>query len=368
MNNNDRIAVMLHHRISHLKPGDPIQQPISPASTFLVPGTPDTHHQYGRWSNPTWDALESALAVLEGAEVAIFPSGMSAIAAVFMSLLKSGDKILLQGDGYYTTRLIAEKYLAPMGIAADLCDTLAFESTDLTGYKLVFLETPSNPGLDICDLTLLSSRAKEAGAILVVDNTTMTPLGQRPLDLGAEIVASADTKAINGHSDVVFGHVASRNADLLGEIRDWRKFVGAIPGPFESWLVLRSLETLDVRYERMCNSALTIAERLQECDVVTSVRYPGLESHPQHELSQSQMQAFGSVIGITFASTEAAEHFISHSAYIVPSTSFGGTHTSAERRARWGDAVADGYVRLSIGCEPLEALWSSMESALNSMS
>lgn len=358
------VAKMLHHRTAKLEPGDPIPTPITPASAYWLPGTPNAMHQYGRWSNPTWTVLEEALSVLEDAEVCTFPSGMAAISAVFMSMLKPGDKLLLPSDGYYTTRVVAEKYLLPMGVHVESCRTLDYATQDFNGFRMVFVETPSNPGLDICDLADVAARAKAAGAIVVADNTTMTSLGQRPLDLGADVVVASDTKALNGHSDVLFGHVATRDAGSTASVRDWRKFVGAIPGPFEAWLVHRGLESFEVRYSRMCSTAAVLAERLADHPLIESVRYPGLASHPAFELARRQMSAFGSMIGVTFPNAAAAERFIENAAFVVASTSFGGLHTSAERRARWGDQVAEGYVRLSVGCEPVEALWGDFAQAL----
>lgn len=361
---DERIAQMAHHRISGLSAGDPVALPITPASTYLIPGMPVERHQYGRWTNPGWDALEEALGILEDATVVTFPSGMAAIAAVLLPNLHSGDKVLLPSDGYYTTRAIAENYLAPNGIEVQLCDTVEYINQDFTGFNLVWIETPSNPKLEICDLGIVIEKVHAAGAIAVVDNTTLSPLGQRPFDFGADVVVSADTKSIGGHSDVLFGHIASRNEVLITKALDWRKLVGATPGPFEAWQVHRSLDTFEVRYSRMCESAGLIAGRFEEHPAIESVRYPGLESHPQHDIAKRQLLRFGSVMGVTFASEELAEQFISNAEYVIPSTSFGGTHTSAERRARWGDAVVPGYVRLSIGVEPTEELWKSFERSL----
>ena len=361
------VARTLHHRAATLSPGEPLAPPIVPASLYCLPGQPQAPHQYGRWSNPTWGALEEALAALEGAEVAIFPSGMAAIASALMTQLSPGDRVLIPSDGYYTTRALAEKYLAKAGIHIELCRTTEYAARDLSGFKLIYAETPSNPGLDICDLTDLIRRAKAAGALVVVDNTTMTPLGQRPLELGADIVVASDTKALNGHSDVLLGHVASRDSALIQAVRDWRTLMGAIPGPFEAWLVHRGLDSFEVRFERMCATARILAERLAGHRAVSSVRYPGLESHPGHDTARQQMIRFGTVVGVTLASAAAADQFISEARYVLPATSFGGTHTSAERRARWGDQVAEGYVRLLVGCEPAEALWSDLAQALGSL-
>ncbi|RFC67010.1 cystathionine gamma-lyase [Mesorhizobium denitrificans] len=361
------VARMLHHRTESLLPGDPVAARLMLASSYFLPGTPQAMHQYGRWSNPTWDALEGALGVLEAAQVAIFPSGMAAVASVFMAHLKSGDRLLLPSDGYYTSRVLAEKYLEPHGIKVELCSTLDYTSRDFAGLRMVYVETPSNPSLDICDLADIAARAKQAGALMVCDNTTMTPLGQRPLDLGADIVVASDTKAINGHSDALMGHVATRDAALLDPILDWRKLVGAIPGPFEAWLVHRGLESFEVRYERMSTTAAVLADRFSAHRVVKSVTYPGLASDPGHDIAKRQMTNFGTLVGVTLADATAAERFITDASLIVASTSFGGVHTSAERRARWGDKVAEGYVRLSVGCEPTEALWRELNRVLDEL-
>lgn len=362
-----RFASALHHGASALKPGDPLSPPIVPTSVYYLPGEPGGPYQYGRWSNPTWDALEQALSTLEDAETVILPSGMATVAAVFYSQLKSGDRVLLPSDGYYVTRALAEKFLTGFGVAVDTVATPALAQMDLAGYRLVWIETPSNPGLDIADIERVSARAHAAGALVVVDNTTMSPLGQRPLELGADVVVSSDTKSVGGHSDVLFGHVASRNATLMAQVRDWRKSAGAIPGSFEAWLVHRGLETLDVRFERMCSSAGMLAQRLGEHHNVKAVQYPGLPSHPAHALAQRQMRRFGSLIALTLADAQAAESFIGRCQFVRAATSFGGVHTSAERRARWGDQVTPGFIRLSVGCEPGEVLWRDMQAALDGL-
>lgn len=359
-----RFAHALHHGSKALPTGAPFAPPIVNASAFALPVEPAGPYQYGRWANPTWSALEETLALLEGGEVIAFPSGMAAIAAVYYALLKPGDRVLLPSDGYYTTRLAAEKYLAPIGVQIDTCPTREVGARSLAGYRLIWLETPSNPGLDLADIADTAARAHAAGALLVVDNTTMTPLGQQPLALGADLAISADTKAVNGHSDVLFGHVAARAADHAVAIRDWRKIAGCIPGPFEAWLVHRGLETLEVRFARMCASAHTIAARLAAHPRVAGVCYPGLPAHPAHALAARQMTAFGSLIALTLPDKEGAERFINGCSLLRNATSFGGVHSSAERRQRWGDAVPDGFVRLSVGCEPTAVLWAEIDRAL----
>jgi len=362
---DERFARALHHRNARLAAGDPLAPPIVPASAYWLPGDPAGDFQYGRWANPTWAALEGALAELEDAEVASLPSGMAAIAAVFYATLKQGDRALLPSDGYYTTRALADRFLVPLGVRFDTCATADVERAPFDGYRLVWLETPSNPGLDVADIAAVARRAHAAGALLVVDNTAMTPLGQRPLDLGADLVVSADTKSVAGHSDVLSGHVAARDPSLIAQVRDWRRHAGCIPGPFEAWLVHRGLETLELRFERMCDNAEAIAARLAEHPNVRRVTYPGLAAHPAHALACRQMRRFGALIGLTLTDRDAAERFIGGCRFVRPATSFGGVHTSAERRARWGDAVAEGFIRLSIGCEPLAALWDDLKRSLD---
>ncbi len=357
-------ARMMHARSETLAKGDPVALPLTLASMFHLPGDTQAPHVYGRMSNPVWSEVEDALGLLEDAETVLFPSGMAAIAATFQALLKAGDRILLPSDGYYVTRRLADEHLARFGVTADTRPTASFAEGGFEGYALVHIETPSNPGLDLCDIAAIAAAAREAGALTVCDNTTMTPFGQRPLDLGADIVLAADTKAPGGHSDVLMGHVATRHPDLARRIRDWRTVNGAIPAPFEAWLLYRSLQTLDLRFERMSASAAKLAPKLAEHPAVTAIRYPGLESDPSFALAETQMLSPGFMISLTLKSREAADAFIAACPFIQPATSFGGVHTSAERRERWGDAVSPAFVRLSVGCEPYDELEATILGAL----
>ncbi|BCG79697.1 cystathionine gamma-lyase [Mesorhizobium sp. 113-3-3] len=363
-----RAAELSHLRSRDFASGDPIPLPLTMASIFHTPGAETGVDQYGRYDNPTWRAVEHVLGHLEDAQCVSFPSGMGAISSVFFALLKSGDRVLLPSDGYHATRAMAERFLKPLGITCDVRPTPTFLDGGFEGYSLVFVETPSNPRLDICDISAIAKAVHEQGGILVVDNTTMTPFGQRPLDFGADIVVSADTKAVNGHSDVLFGHVASRNADIVTKVTDWRSIVGGIPGPFEAWLVHRGLETLEVRFDRMCASAETIAQRLKQHRAVRGLRFPGLNGDPSHNLAHTQMERFGFLISFELASEEKAEDFINNCPLIEAATSFGGVHTSAERRSKRGDAVPPGFIRLSVGCEPVEELWKAIEVSLDRVS
>jgi cystathionine gamma-lyase len=359
-----RAAQLLHHRKPGLRGGEEIVPPIISSATFHVPDHTNAPHSYARAGNPTWDGLEAQLGILEAAPVVAFPSGMAAISAALMAVVTAGMRVIIPADGYYVTRVFSETFLKPLGVRPEFLRTVDYDSADFTGAGLVYMETPSNPGLDVCDIRSVAARAKAAGALVIADNTTMTPLLQRPLDMGADLVVAADTKAPAGHADVLFGHVAGRDAALMARVREWRRLSGAVPGAFEAWLVHRGIETLEVRLSRMCASAQVIAERLAGHPKVMSVRYPGLRSDPAHGVAKRQMAGFGFLVSFVMQDAEVAEKFLSACPFIAQSTSFGATHTSAERRARWGDAVPEGFVRLSVGVEPVEVLWAAMERAL----
>jgi cystathionine gamma-lyase len=358
-----RVARMLHHRAEQRRAGDPLAPPIVPAATFHLPGREAARHHYGRNGQPTWDTVEERLALLEDAEAVAFPSGMAAVTAALMAALKAGDRAVIPADGYYVTRLLGQ-VLGGFGLRVVEVPTAGYATADFAGAAVVYIETPSNPGLDVVDLPAAIARAHAAGARVIVDNTTMTPLLQRPLDLGADLVVAADTKAPAGHSDVLFGHVAGRDPALVGRVRDWRRISGAVPGPFEAWLVHRGIETLELRLARMCASAQTVAERLAAHPRVRALRYPGLPSDPAHAVARRQMAGFGFLIGLELDGEAAAAAFLAACPLLAQSTSFGGTHSSADRRARWGDAVAPGFLRLSVGIEPVEPLWAAIEAAL----
>jgi cystathionine gamma-lyase len=232
--------------------------------------------------------------------------------------------------------------------------------------RIVWLESPSNPGLDLCDLAAVCAAAHEAGALVVVDNTLATPLGQRPLALGADFSVSSDSKHATGHSDLILGHVAVSDPALAEELHGWRRLTGAVPGPFEAWLAHRSLATLDVRLERQCSTALALAELVSGRSDVGAVRYPGLPGDPGHALALRQMTRFGSIVVFDLGSRERAERFLAGCALVAEATSFGGVHSSAERRARWsGNDVGEGFIRFSVGCETAADLLADVTQALD---
>ncbi len=358
---------MLHLRGNTLHAGDPVALPLTQSSMFHLPGAPDGLPTYGRVDNPTWQHLEHVLAHLEDAPCLIFPSGMGAISAALFATLKAGSHLLIPSDGYYVTRVLADRFLSGLGVSVTERPTTTFTEGGFDGFDVVFVESPSNPGLDMLDLPVIASAVRDAGGITIADNTTLTPLGQRPLDMGIDVVVASDTKAMGGHSDLLMGHVASRDTQIMERVEEWRRVSGAIPGPHEAWLLHRGLETLDVRFDRMCSSAQVLAERLAEHPAVNHIRYPGLPGDLSHDLAKAQTSRFGFLLSITLESEDKAETFINACPMLRPATSFGGVHSSAERRARWGDDVDPAFIRLSVGCEPVEELWQAIEASLNAL-
>lgn len=346
-------------------PGQPVASPPVPVSAYhLSEDESQPLDSYGRSSNPTWRQLESAFAELEGATSALsFGSGMAAITSVLRVLAKPGTTLVVPADGYYQVRLYAAEYLAPLGVtvrevrAAEMCT--AAESADV-----VIAETPVNPTLDVVDLHALAMICRSRGATLVVDNTTPTPLGQQPLSLGADVVVASATKALSGHSDLLAGYVASCHTEVMAAVERERLLAGAILGPFEAWLALRSLGSAGLRFDRQCHNALAMALMLHEHPAVRSVRYPGLPGDPAHEIACSQMKRFGGLVAFELADAAAVHRLVERSALVVAATSFGGLHTSVDRRARWGDPVPEGFARMSLGIEDTDDLIADITAAL----
>lgn len=340
------------------------------ASAFHAAGDPaQVPYTYARFHSPTWSHFEAALSELEGGPALAFPSGMAAITAVFGAVLRPGDVIVLPSDSYYTTRVLAKGYFAEMGVAVRSAPTVGDELVaQLGGAKLLWLETPTNPGLDVCDIAALAAAARAQGVLVAVDNTTPTALGQRPLALGADFSVASDTKALTGHSDVILGHVAACDEALFEKLRVWRTQTGAIPGPMEVWLAHRSLATLDMRLERQCANALAVAEFLTAQPEVSGLRYPGLPGDPAHAVAARQMQRFGPVVSFALPGRAAAERFLGACQLVAEATSFGSIHTTAERRARWGgDVIPEGFIRMSVGCENAQDLIADMQQALDAV-
>jgi cystathionine gamma-lyase len=355
--------------------GDPIHPGPVFAAPYHTPGDPtDTPYTYARSHNPTWTHLEKAIAQMESgpgyrANALVFASGMAACTAVFGAILRPGDIVVLPSNAYYAARVLAQEYFSKMGVTLRLAPTANnAQAGHLEGAKLLWLESPSNPTMEICDIAALSEAAHRAGALVAVDNTTPTPLGQLPLALGADFSVASDTKAMTGHSDLLLGHVATRDLELRAKIDQWRTLTGGVLGPMEAWLALRSIATLPLRLERACENAQRIAEFLTTRPEVETVLYPGLPTHPGHVIAAKQMRYFGPVLSFILRDKAAAETFLNRSKLLTEATSFGGVTSTAERRARWGgDAIAEGFIRMSAGCEAIEDLIEDISQALDAI-
>jgi len=348
--------------------GEPLHAgPVLAAAYHLgPPEAPTPVDFYGRSANPTWRALEAAIGELDGGHAVLFPSGMAAVAALLRLLGRPGTAVVLPADGYYLARTLAAEELAPLGVEVREVPTAGpWPAEVFGGAALVLLETPSNPGLDVCDIAELAGRAHAAGALLAVDNTTATPLGQRPLELGADVVVASDSKALSGHSDLILGHLSCADPELAGRLATARNRGGAVPGPFETWLAHRGLGTLDLRLTRQAANAAALATALREHLGVLGVRWPGLPGDPSFELASRQMRRFGGVLSFELPSEAAVGRFLAASALVASATSFGGLRTCLDRRARWGDQVGPGFVRLSAGCEDTADLVADVLKAVD---
>ena len=341
------------------------------AGTYHLTGDPaSSPYTYGRYHNPTWTAYEKAISELEGgASTVVFSSGMAAVAAVLGVTLKSGDSLVMPSDAYYTARMIANGFFTTLGVEVRLAPTAGNAQREhLQGAKLLWLESPSNPRLDVCNIALLVEAAHAAEVLVVVDNTTPSCLGQQPLALGADFSLSSDTKVTTGHSDLILGHVSVCDSPLADKLRAWRTEMGSTPGPMEVWLAHRSLATLDLRVERQSKNTLAIAKFLASRAEVQGLRYPGLPTDPAYPIASRQMKFYGPVISFELASRELAEMFLRNCGLVFEATSFGSLHTTAERRARWGgDKVAEGFIRLSVGCEDAQDLIADLKQALDNV-
>jgi cystathionine gamma-synthase len=330
------------------EPDEPLNVPVMLASTYIAGGDVE----YGRYGNPTWTAFEETLGGLEGGRCLSFASGIAAIAAV-LDLLDHGAKVVAPRHSY-TGTIGQLKHAQERGRVTaelvDIADTAAVAAAAV-GAAMVWIESPTNPALEIADIAAIGEAAREAGALVVVDNTFATPLLQRPLELGADIVVHSATKFISGHSDVVMGAVVTGGDHLYDELKKRRSLNGAIPGPLEVFLALRGLRTLPVRLERAEASAKELVRRLTGHSALTEVRYPG----------------FGAIVSIVLPSAEAADAFIDRTALWRHATSLGGVESTLERRRRWAaeaPTIPEGLVRLSVGIENVDDLSADLFAAL----
>jgi cystathionine gamma-lyase len=353
--------------------------PIYATSTYTQ-ASPGQHkgYEYSRTGNPTRTALETCLAALEGGERGLaFASGSAASTAV-LAQLKPGDEVAAAADLYGGTYRLLERVFKPWGLVARYTDDPrpdGFRKIITNKTKMVWIETPTNPLLQIVDIATIADLAHQAGAILAVDNTFASPYLQQPIKLGADLVVHSTTKYLGGHSDVVGGAVIGRK-DLLAPIAFYQNAAGGVPGPFDSWLVLRGIKTLAVRMERHCANARALAGWLAKQPAISRVYFPGLPSHPGHELAKKQMRDFGGMISISIkGGKESALKFMPRTKLFSLAESLGGveslvchpatmTHASIPADIRLARGIDDGLVRLSVGIEDVADLQADLQQAL----
>jgi cystathionine gamma-synthase/cystathionine gamma-lyase len=366
------------------QPPDPVSgavmTPIVLSATFAQEAPGKTKgYEYSRSGNPTRNALEACLAALEGGRHGFsFSSGLGAMATV-LHTLRSGDHVLCGDDVYGGTFRLLDRVMRPMGLTysmVDMVDPATVRAAIRPETRLVWMETPTNPMLKVFDIAAVAEVARAAGVPLVVDNTFATPVLQRPLDLGATAVVHSATKFLNGHSDVVGGALVTSDDALAERVRFLQNAIGAVPSPFDCYLILRGLKTLGVRVRQQCASAAAIAPKLEWHAAVARVHYPGLASHPGYALASRQMGAPGALISLEIAGgLEAAVRFLSRLQIFSCAESLGGveslaehpaimTHASVPEAARRSLGISDGLVRLSIGLEAEADLWADIEGAL----
>lgn len=340
-------------------------QPLLPgpelASTYHLAGASDaSRYGYARYANRSAVQLEVALGELEGGSALTFASGMAATAAVLLGL-RAPRVAVIAADGYPGVRQIAADRL-PGAVEVRLTASRTAEVVAAApGADLIWIETPSNPRLDVVDIPAVAEAAHRAGARLAVDNTLATPLGQRPLELGADLSVVSATKSVGGHSDLLLGYVATADEELAAALRAWRDQTGAIASPFEAWLTHRSLATLDLRLERSSANAAAVAALLAARPEVSDLCHPG-----EDPVARRQMRRFGPLVGFALRDAGHAQRFLAGCELVAEATSFGGVHSTAERRARWGtDAVPEGFIRFSAGCEDPGDLLADVEQALD---
>lgn len=336
-------------------------------------------HIYGRNTNPTVQAFEEKVRIMEEADAATaFASGMAAVSNTLFTLLSPGDRVVSIKDSYGGTNKLFIEFLPRFQIEAALCDTTdheAIEKTIARGCQLLYLETPTNPTLKVVDIARLTRAAQANGALVVVDNTFATPILQKPLKLGADLVLHSATKFLGGHADALGGVICGRS-DLIERIYHYREINGAVLDPMAAYLLLRGMKTLHLRVERQSASALKIAHYLADHPAIEAVFYPGLETHPQHAIARSQMSAFGGVLSFMVKDEfEGVRRFLPHLKYAHRAANLGAVETIAgppattshvectkEERAAMG--IPEGLVRYSVGIEDPDDLIADLEQAL----
>ena len=362
-----------------------VSPPIYLTSTYLQDGVgKDRGFDYSRGTNPTRKRLEGNITSLEnGTDAIAFSSGMAATTALFQTLNK-GDNIIISRNVYGGTYRMATRVLSQQGLYFDFVDTRDLSQIQKRirpETKLVFIETPTNPLLELTDIQAVADLCKGANIMLTVDNTFMSPYGQRPLDLGADCVMHSSTKYIGGHSDVLGGVLVTRNDELASQLHFIQKSGGAVPSPFDCWLLLRSTKTLALRVKKASKNALALAQMLDAHPAVVNTIYPGLESHPQHQLAKRQQKTpsgksiYGSIISITLESKKKCDNFLSKSTVFTLAESLGGveslvcvpyemTHADVPIEIKKSMGLIPELIRLSVGVEHMDDLMADIERAL----
>ncbi|CAB4330734.1 MAG: cystathionine gamma-synthase [Actinobacteria bacterium] len=322
---------------------------------------------YGRYGNEAWSALEEAISVLEGGKTLIFSSGMAAISSVY-SLLPQGAIIVAAENGYQGTTTMLKKMHEAKKLEVRFVN---LPNTDevlkaLPGAQMLYLESPTNPAIEVVDLPVVIAAGKKAGSIVVVDSTLATPMVQNPLALGADIALHSVTKYLSGHSDILLGCVVTNDESIFERVEQARRYGGAIPGPFEAWIALRGLRTFALRMQRSQENAMELAKRLEKDPRVLKVRYPGLASDPYHERAKSFMKGFGAMISFEVkADIAQIDKMCNSSTLITNATSLGGVESIWERRRRWATeshTIPENLIRFSVGIENVDDLWSDIQS------
>ncbi|HEX5018367.1 MAG TPA: cystathionine gamma-synthase [Actinomycetes bacterium] len=354
--------------------------PIHQASTFKQDGVGELRggYEYGRSANPTRTALEECLAALEGGTRGLaFASGLAAEDTLLRTVCKPGDHIIVPGDAYGGTYRLIAQVLAPWGIehtAVALDDVDAVRAAVRPNTSVLWVETPTNPLLAIADIAQLSAVAREAGALLVVDNTFASPYLQQPLGLGADVVVHSTTKYLGGHSDVVGGALVVREGDLAERLAHHQNAMGAVAGPFDCWLVLRGIKTLAVRMDRHNENAAAVAQMLAQHSRVVEVLYPGLPEHAGHDVAAKQMRGFGGMVSFRVEGGEAAAlDAVSRTLVFTLAESLGGVESLIEHPGRMTHASVAGsplevpsdLIRLSVGLENVSDLLADLQQALS---
>jgi cystathionine gamma-synthase len=323
---------------------------------------------YGRYGNEAWSALEESISILEGGQALVFSSGMAAISAAF-SLLSPGSILIAAENGYQGTTTMLKKMHESKELNVkfvNLPDTNQVLNA-LPGAQMLYLESPTNPAIEVVDLPVVIKAGKEAGCLVVVDNTLATPLVQNPLSLGADIAIHSVTKYLSGHSDILLGAVVCKDKSILDRIEQIRKYHGAIAGPFEAWIALRGLRTFALRMQRSQDNAMELAKRLENDHRVSRVRFPGLASDPYHARAKSFMKGFGAMISFEVKAEISQIDIMCNSAKLITNaTSLGGVESIWERRRRWATeshTIPENLIRLSVGIEHVEDLWSDIQAA-----